>query len=127
MVIDEVCYRASHSQEIMAVGKTYTRINNQASLMETCKNTFHLKELSDIFFKTKRGDSPELSIKEKTFVEIMEHSFERDSNGCWCAHLRLNKTDTVCQATEHMHSMGQTFLQEDFRGTPFKKRLLWIS
>ena len=34
---------------------------------------------------TKHDDSPDLSIKDKKFIDIMDQGFERDSEGCWCA------------------------------------------
>lgn len=40
VVIGEVCYGASHSQESLSVCKTYTRTNGRTSLMETCENSF---------------------------------------------------------------------------------------
>ena len=86
VVIGEVCYGASHSQESLSVCKTYTRTNGRVSLMETCENVFQLKE-EDIFVKTKHDDSPGLSIEDKRFIDIMDQGFERDSEGCWCAPL----------------------------------------
>lgn len=121
VVIGEVCYGASHSQESLSVCKTYTRTNGRTSLMETCENSFQLKE-TDIFAKTKHDDSPGLSIEDKKFVDIMEQGFERDSEGCWCAPLPFRENRRLLPSNR-IHALHRAnLLTRGLQKDPDKKR-----
>lgn len=85
VVIGESCLGSVHKQNAVSVYKTFTLTDGRVSHLEPCPNNVHVKD--DIFIKTKLDDVRGLSVEDKKFIQIMDDSFHRDSDGCWTAPL----------------------------------------
>lgn len=83
VIVGEACLGGAHQPNII-VNKTSVMPNGRPSLLSSCPNEFHT---TDIFARTKEDEDIGLSVEDRDFLELMNHDFNRDKDGCWVAPL----------------------------------------
>ena len=128
--MDNVCLGRVHKPQTANAFYTYA-LGGGPTTVKPCPNTFLVKkkygrsqnhlqpkltrdELGfDIFCQTEKDNSPALSIKDITFIRIMEHELRKDESGSWVVplpfkSLRCHLPDNKAQAMSRISSLRRT-------------------
>ncbi|XP_056101657.1 uncharacterized protein LOC130080328 [Rhinichthys klamathensis goyatoka] len=113
VIIGDVCLGGAHVPSKVSVYRTSVLNNGRTSLLDSCTNSFHVKEkvlssdgpfnagnmssLMDIdgndcltnklFMRTPHDDKPAMSVEDELFLEIMDEQMFMDESNSWVAPL----------------------------------------
>jgi hypothetical protein len=85
VILGQVCLGNAHLPDYVNVNKTFIMPNGRPSLIEPCENKLDIAE--NPFLRTEGDERPGMSSDDRTFLQIMDAGFEKDSDGHWVAPL----------------------------------------
>ena len=119
VIIGPVCHDALHMTSDVTVNKTFVLNNGRTSLFEPCDSQITIKD--NIFVKTEHDEKTALSVDDKTFLNIMDSSFHKDSSGHWVAELPFRTNRRVLPNNKAQATTRALSLDRSLRRDPVKK------
>ena len=87
VMVGESCLNGAHLPDITAM-KTFIHANGRASILEPCRNVFHIDSQESNLFRTTKADNKlSISVEDQCLLDLMQNDMQREENRNYLAPL----------------------------------------